>query len=61
MSGLAQAAEGVCTIGSSLGDSRSGAAAAEFSVAPECAWFAGSHVEGVVASLAKKETHHQEA
>ena len=30
-------------------------------MAPECAWFAGSHVEGVVFSVAKKGTHHQEA
>ena len=31
-----------------------------FSTAPECAWFAGSPVEGVMASVAKKETQFQE-
>ena len=57
VSGLEQAVERVWTIGRSQDDPRGGTAAAAFSVAPECAWFAGSHVDGVMVSMAKKEIH----
>ena len=46
----------VWTIGRSQDDSRGEIAAAEFSVADECAWFASSHVDRVMVSVAKKET-----